>query len=269
MSPAKLRTSGVQGIGLIAVTYVYFLIFAQFAFLHRLDALGIAGASLEVRNGCDGHRRHSAQSSCSARCTVLPSSVRRLQLALCLAGIAAFLIARPLTASSAIAVSLLIGAGSACSLSPLSHTFANGPAISNASVKVGLGTGIGYLRLQRSIALHRVARKSNQQPPGLLCLSGNRLRELHRRTPHRSFQSRREHLRRSTFHSLSSLPRFAALIWLDSAAFFIIQNTTVSKPAHGKAPPISGQTVSSISVPLCSAHSSSAAAVCPSFWLPL
>ena len=45
--PGRLRPSGVQGIGLIAVTYVYFLIFAQFAFLHRLDALGIAGDHLK------------------------------------------------------------------------------------------------------------------------------------------------------------------------------------------------------------------------------
>ncbi len=47
MLPGRLRSSGVQGIGLIAVTYVYFLIFAQFAFIHRLDALGIAGDHLK------------------------------------------------------------------------------------------------------------------------------------------------------------------------------------------------------------------------------
>ena len=47
MPHAKLRTSGVQGIGLIAITYVYFLIFAQFAFIHRLDALGISGSYLK------------------------------------------------------------------------------------------------------------------------------------------------------------------------------------------------------------------------------
>ena len=46
MSLAKLRTSGVQGVGLVAVTYVYFLIFAQFAFIHRLDTLGITGPHL-------------------------------------------------------------------------------------------------------------------------------------------------------------------------------------------------------------------------------
>ena len=47
MSFARLRNLGMQGVGLIAVTYVYFLIFAQFAFLHRLDALGISGAHLK------------------------------------------------------------------------------------------------------------------------------------------------------------------------------------------------------------------------------
>ncbi|MGA7158154.1 MAG: hypothetical protein WBY53_14975, partial [Acidobacteriaceae bacterium] len=41
-------SSGWQGIALIAITYVYFLIFAQFAFLHRLTALHIADAHLKT-----------------------------------------------------------------------------------------------------------------------------------------------------------------------------------------------------------------------------
>ncbi len=40
--------NGWRGVTLIALTYVYFLIFAQFAFLSRLAELGAAGASLKI-----------------------------------------------------------------------------------------------------------------------------------------------------------------------------------------------------------------------------
>jgi len=38
----------LQGASLIAITYVYFLIFAQFSFLTRLANLGVAGAHLKA-----------------------------------------------------------------------------------------------------------------------------------------------------------------------------------------------------------------------------
>src|ERR1035441_8501384 len=43
----KVRNSGWRGVSLVAITYIYFLIFAQFAFLNRLAALGIAGEHLK------------------------------------------------------------------------------------------------------------------------------------------------------------------------------------------------------------------------------
>ncbi len=86
----KLRTSGVQGVGLIAVTYVYFLIFAQFAFIHRLDTLGIAGDHLKFVMAAMAIGG-ILLSLLAPRVSFLPSPARRLQLAFCLAGIAAFL----------------------------------------------------------------------------------------------------------------------------------------------------------------------------------
>jgi hypothetical protein len=44
----KAIVSGWRGGALIAVVYIYFLIFAQFAFLTRLLDLGIGGSSLKV-----------------------------------------------------------------------------------------------------------------------------------------------------------------------------------------------------------------------------
>ncbi|MDR3671198.1 MAG: hypothetical protein P4L36_10150, partial [Holophaga sp.] len=46
MRPGERGASGWQGISLVAITYVYFLIFAQFAFLRRLADLGLAGDRL-------------------------------------------------------------------------------------------------------------------------------------------------------------------------------------------------------------------------------
>ena len=43
MLRASTHTSGWQGVVLLAITYVYFLIFAQFAFLKRLVTLGVGG----------------------------------------------------------------------------------------------------------------------------------------------------------------------------------------------------------------------------------
>ena len=48
MSRANRLSSGWQGASLVAITYVYFLIFAEFAFLKRLQSLGVAGAHLEA-----------------------------------------------------------------------------------------------------------------------------------------------------------------------------------------------------------------------------
>jgi len=46
MSRGNWLKSGWQGASLVAITYVYFLIFGQFAFLKRLATLGIAGEHL-------------------------------------------------------------------------------------------------------------------------------------------------------------------------------------------------------------------------------
>src|ERR1035441_8019526 len=48
MPRSKVNWSGWQGVGLVAITYVYFLIFAQFAFLQRLKNLGLAAEHLRT-----------------------------------------------------------------------------------------------------------------------------------------------------------------------------------------------------------------------------
>ena len=46
--PRTGRSSGWQGIVLVAGTYTYFLIFAQFGFLKQLNGLGLSAAHLKA-----------------------------------------------------------------------------------------------------------------------------------------------------------------------------------------------------------------------------
>ncbi len=225
MPLAKLRTSGVQGVGLIAVTYVYFLIFAQFAFIHRLDTLGIAGdylKSVMAPMAVGG----ILLSLLAPRVTFLPSPERRLQLAFCLAGVAAFLTIAPLGIPAAIAVSLLIGAGLGLLTVTLVTHLRQWTGDRNALVKVGLGTGIGYF-LCNVPSLFTASPQVQSATAGLLCLLGIVLANF--------TVEPASHPRSNETHPSQKIPfafvvaSFAALIWLDSAAFFIIQNTAALK----------------------------------------
>ena len=225
MSPTKLRTSGIQGVGLVAVTYVYFLIFAQFAFIHRLDTLGITGAHLKsvmAAMAIGG----IVLSLLAPRFTRFPSPARRLQCAFGAAAIAAFLTLAPLNLASAVAVSMLIGAGLGLLTVTLVTHLRQWIGDRNALLKVGLGTGIGYF-LCNVPSLFTGAPQVQSIAAALLCLVGIVLANF-------TFEFPSELLTEKPSAS-SAIPfplvvaSFAALVWLDSAAFFIIQNTTALK----------------------------------------
>src|SRR5690348_3062407 len=170
MPLAKLRTSGVQGVGLIAITYVYFLIFAQFAFIHRLDTLGISGAHLKsvmAAMAIGG----IVLSLFAPRHALFPSPGRRLQCAFIAAAIAAFLTVAPLTLVSAIAVSTFIGAGLGLLSVTLVANLRQWTGNQNALLKVGIGTGIGYF-LCNVPSLFTATPQIQSATAGLLCLIG-------------------------------------------------------------------------------------------------
>ena len=221
----KLRTSGIQGVGLIAVTYVYFLIFAQFAFLHRLDALGIAGAHLKTVMAAMAIGG-ILLSLLTPRFKGLSSPVRRLQLAFTVTAAAAFLTIAPLTLSSSVAVSFFIGAGlgllTVTLVSHLRHWIGD----RNALLKVGLGTGIGYFLCNLPM-LFTATPQIQSANAGGLCLLGIGLAGFTIDIPPEP-QPARSSLPTAIPFALV-VASFSALIWLDSAAFFIIQNTTALK----------------------------------------
>jgi len=234
---AKLRASGAQGVGLIAVTYVYFLIFAQFAFIHRLDALGISGAHLKsvmAAMAVGG----ILLSLLAPRVAWIPSASRRLQLAFFLAGTAAILSLATLTVVAAIVVSFLIGAGLGLLTVTLVTNLRLWMGDRNALLKVGIGTGIGYF-LCNVPWLFTASPQVQSETAGLLCLLGIFFAGLTLRPASEPASQPKSAETSAHFRIPFALvvASFAALIWLDSAAFFIIQNTTVLKAGtwHGAA----------------------------------
>ncbi len=222
MSLTKLRTAGIQGVGLIAVTYVYFLIFAQFAFIHRLDTLGITGAHLKsvmAAMAAGG----VVLSLLAPRLKRFPSAARRLQCAFATAAIATFLTIAPLPFASAIAVAILIGASLGLLTVTLVTHLRQWIGDCNALLKVGLGTGIGYL-LCNIPSLFTATPQIQSATAGSLCLIGIVLAGFTAEPTSESLPARTASS--SPIPFLLVVASFTALIWLDSAAFFIIQNTT-------------------------------------------
>lgn len=226
MSRGDLRRSGWRGVSLIAITYVYFLIFAQFAFLKRLAVLGIADAHLKavmaamVFGGV-------LFSLLTPRLKWIPSPGLRLRIAFLACAIAAFLTLLPLTLAMAIAVSFLIG----CGLGLLTVTLVTYLRLwmgdGNLLLKVGVGTGLGYL-ICNIPPFFSASGLSQSMTAGVLCLLGivvaQESQENQKQAASLSLQEGISHPAQTTSF-LRSLACFTALVWLDSAAFFIIQNT--------------------------------------------
>ena len=223
MWTGKLRDSGWQGASLVAITYIYFLIFAQFAFLSRLDALGIAGTQLKsvmAAMAAGG----IFLSLLTPRITLWPSPVLRLRLGLGASGAAAFFTLLPLSRGAAIAVALLIGAGLGMLTVTLVTHLGQWCGGKNQIFKVGIGTGVGYL-LCNVPAFFAAQPLVHAIAACLLCLAGIGI------TPRTIATSPVEPAadKASTFPFAFIVAGFAALVWLDSAAFFIIQHTASLK----------------------------------------
>ncbi|HEY2469393.1 MAG TPA: cbb3-type cytochrome c oxidase subunit II [Terracidiphilus sp.] len=221
---ARLRKSGAQGTALVAITYVYFLIFAQFAFLHRLDALGITGDHLKsvmAAMAIGG----ILLSLLSPRVRRLPAPERRLQLAFGIAGLATLLTVLSLNPTTALLVSLLIGAGLGLLTVTLVTHLRRWTGEQHALMKVGLGTGIGYL-LCNVPSFFTSTSQIQAVTVAALCLVGVFLAGM---TTNDDPPYEKSSGQSAAIPFALIVAAFAALIWLDSAAFYIIQNTKALK----------------------------------------
>lgn len=216
---------GWQGIFFIAATYVYFLIFAQFGFLKRLAELGMTEAVLPVVMG--GMALGGIGMSLVApRIQVWNCPDCRLQTGFIGCALTAFWALFPLNYFTAVGVALVIG----LSLGLLTVTLvANLPlwiGLDRPLMKVALGTGVGYF-------VCNVPLLFNARPvwialtSGLCCVAALivAVRQPLAYVP--PSPAGTGDSKPVSFPLL--LVWFTALVWLDSAAFFIIQNSPALK----------------------------------------
>jgi cytochrome c oxidase cbb3-type subunit 2 len=219
MLRGERRTSGWQGASLVAITYVYFLIFAQFAFLKRLASLGVAGAhltSVMAAMAVGG----ILLSLLAPRLSLWPSPNLRLRVGLSASCAAAFLSLLPLGFITSMAVSFLIGAGLGLLTVTLVTHLRQWTGNRFPLLLVGLGTGVGYLVCNLP-PFFTASAAVQASMAGLLCLAGI----LVTLRPTRITPEDAEIPPQPAVSFLRVLACFTALVWLDSAAFFIIQNT--------------------------------------------
>ena len=222
MSRIKALVAGWRGIALVAITYVYFLIFAQFAFLKRLAEIGIAETHLKVVMAAMG----AGGILFSLLAGYLRSDIHpsiRLRAALVGCAVAAIVTTLPLGLATSILIAFLIGAALGVLTVTLVTYLRSWLSPSHTLLQVGLGTGVGYF-ICNFPPLFTASPQVQAMTAAILCCIGNfaaSTGEVERTPlPETDFQQ---------FSLGRVLLGFTALVWLDSAAFFIIQSTPALK----------------------------------------
>jgi len=223
MPRSDAHKSGWQGVSLVAITYVYFLIFAQFAFLQRLASLGIAGTHLDTVMASMAIGG-ILLSLLTPRLKLYPSPCLRIRTGLLMCGGAAFFTLLPLGLAGAMGTSFLIGAGLGLLTVTLVTNLRQWIGDRNPLINVGLGTGIGYL-VCNFPPLFTASPQIQTLTAGILCLAGICLPLRDAPEPMVEAVIQPQY----AFSFLRALAGLTALVWLDSAAFFIIQNTPALK----------------------------------------
>ena len=223
-SPAEILSTSWRGIFLVAATYIYFLIFAQFGFLQRLDALGLSAAHLKAVMAAMA--LGGILSSLFAPQLLWRDRPRlRLQAALLGCAAAAVLTALPLNLIAAVAVAALIG----LALGALTVTLVSSLPLWIRSPRplfaVALGVGIGYFCCNVPALFTATPRVIALTAAALTLIAVFIAHRTHPEWPATS--SREPAPSRASFFPV--VLWFTALVWFDSAAFFIIQNSPALK----------------------------------------
>jgi cytochrome c oxidase cbb3-type subunit 2 len=134
--------------------------------------------------------------------------------------VAAFFSLLPLGSVASMGLSFLIGAGLGLLTVTLVTHLRQWTGNRNPLMLVGLGTGAGYL-ICNLPAIFTASAEAQAIVAGLLCVAGTCITLCP--TPATSQEEKIPSQR--AFPFVRVLACFAALVWLDSAAFFIIQNT--------------------------------------------
>jgi len=224
MPQSRMRIPGWQGIALVAITYVYFLIFAQFAFLHRLAELGLADTRLQAVMAAMA-AGGILFSLLTPRLKIWPSPQLRLRIGLAASGSAALATLLPLGSIASMAVSFFIGAGLGVLTVTLVTHLPQWVGDRHPLMNVGLGTGLGYL-ICNFPPLFTASATNQAATAAALCLVGILVTLQTNKQP---VEYANEPRTSSALPFAFALAAFSALVWLDSAAFFIIQSTPLLK----------------------------------------
>lgn len=216
--------SGWRGIALVAITYVYFLIFAQFAFLARLAQLNVAGGRLDIILAAMA-AGGILLSLAAPHLNSISSHMQRLRIAFFACSIAAIASLLPLQFFSAVLVAFLIGAALGLLTVTLVANLSAWTGGRNPILKVGLGTGIGYFVCNLP-ALFAATPQAQAVAAAALSLIGVVVAS----NP-ADDSTARIVPERAQFSFPLALASFTALVWLDSAAFYIIQHSPALKAA--------------------------------------
>jgi cytochrome c oxidase cbb3-type subunit 2 len=220
MMRAELR--GWRAAALVAAVYIYFLIFAQFAFLQRLAALGFAGDCLNfaMASMAIGGMLASLLAPIRFR---RANSASRLRLAMGGCALSALLSLLPLELWSAVAVAAAVGISLGFATVTLVADLRNWAADGDPLWMAALGTGVAYLACNIP-AFFTAPAKIQSIIAALLCVLAI------------GFTRPAPSPARSEIPNKTDAPAFPlvlvaflALVWLDSAAFFIIQQTPALK----------------------------------------
>jgi cytochrome c oxidase cbb3-type subunit 2 len=216
------RASDWRGIVLVAATYFYFLIFAQFGFLKRLDDLAVSNAHLKMVMGAMAFGG-ILTSLLTPRWLKRLAAGWRLRFSFAGCGAAALLSLLPLHLFASMAVAALIGV----SLGTLTVTLVTDLPVwigrRHALAKIALGTGAGYFLSNIpqlfTASAHEIAIVSAVAMG--ICIPFTRGPAQVAEAP----------LPSASQHEMPFplvLLWFTALVWLDSAMFFILQHAPVS-----------------------------------------
>lgn len=219
----KRFMAGWQGASLVAITYVYFLIFAQFAFLAHLARHGIAGPNLNAVMASMAIGGILV-SLLAPRLRFLTSPNLRLRIAFGACGAAALFAYLPLNVIGAAAVAFLIGIGLGLLTVTLVTHLRRWTGRADPLLIVGLGTGIAYLICNLPFFFAAPAHVQTLTASAL-CLAGIGVTLLPAQAP----REIRQTVPPASASFLRVLIGFTTLVWLDSAAFFIIQHTPALK----------------------------------------
>ncbi len=213
------RAAGWRGIVLITGTYTYFLIFAQFGFLKRLNAAELSAAHLKAVMAAMAVGGILA-SLAAARFHSQGSPARRVQAALAGCAAAALFTLLPLNLAGSLGVAALIGISLGTLTVTLVTHLPRWIGWDRPLLKIALGTGAAYF-VSNIPALFTAS-------PGVIaaavagitlaCVPLAQQQMPEPASPPRPRPGARVH------PSLLVLVWFTALVWFDSAAFYVIQH---------------------------------------------